>query len=72
MFRVPLNPDYPTFDQTEKIGFVRWLTSGKAERVEWARRRNAAAQLARTNQVARGQEWVDRKQAERDGRHPGQ
>lgn len=66
--RVPADPDNPTFDTTFKVGFMRWLTSSAAERKEWARRRNAAAQTARHNQNARAKEWADRKQAERDER----
>lgn len=66
--RVPTDPTSPTFDSTYKVGFMKWLTSSKAERQEWARRRNTAAQAARTNQNKRAQDWADRKQAERDGR----
>jgi len=55
MFRVPQNPDTPTFDDTFRVGFFRWLTSKKTERGEWARRRNAAAKVAETNQIARSQ-----------------
>lgn len=57
MFRVPTDAEQPTFDQTTKIGFWRWFTSRKAERIEWARRRNAAAQLAQRNQEQRIREW---------------
>ena len=53
MFRVPVDGDNPTFDDTFKVGLGKWLTSSAAERKEWARRRNAAARLARTNQLAR-------------------
>jgi len=53
MFRVPQNPDTPTFDDTFKVGFFRWLTSKKTERGEWMRRRNAATRLAAENQVAK-------------------
>lgn len=56
MFRVPSDPVRPTFDQTEKVGFFRWLTSGKDERREWMRRRNAAAEVARVNQNRRAEE----------------
>lgn len=56
MFRVPSNPDSPTFDDTFKVSFGRWLTSKKTDRHEWARRRNAAAKLAAQNQVARAAE----------------
>jgi hypothetical protein len=64
MFRVPTNPDNPTFDNTFKVGFVRWLTSSKTDRGEWARRRNAAAKTAETNQNARFDAWADEKIAE--------
>lgn len=50
MFRVPTNPVFPTFDETEKISFRRWLTSKAEERKEWARRRNLAARTAQRNQ----------------------
>lgn len=63
--RVPRDPQNPTFDDTEKIGLVRWLTSSGADRKEWVRRRNAAAQAARSNTNARAQQWADRKEAER-------
>lgn len=53
MFRVPVDGDNPTFDDTFKVGLGKWLTSSAAERKEWARRRNAAARLARTNQLTR-------------------
>jgi hypothetical protein len=49
MFRVPVDAAAPTFDATFKVGWWRWLTSSRADRVEWARRRNAAAQLAGAN-----------------------
>jgi hypothetical protein len=41
MFRVPADADDPTFDRTEKISVRRWLTSSRAERMEWKRRRKA-------------------------------
>lgn len=61
MFRVPSDADTPTFDQTFKVGFWRWLTSSGTDRKEWGRRRNAAAKLARANQDARMAAWVERK-----------
>jgi len=68
MFRVPSDPHNPTYDATFKVGFMRWLTSSGAERREWARRRNTAAQLARINQNERARQWAERKQDERDAR----
>lgn len=53
MFRVPASADAPTFDHTFKVGFFRWLSSNGTERIEWARRRNAAARLAKFNQDKR-------------------
>jgi hypothetical protein len=53
MLRVPVNAARPTFDETVKVGFFSWLTSSRADRQEWARRRNAAAKAARVNQNAR-------------------
>lgn len=55
MFRVPQDPEKPSFDQTFKVGFVRWLKSSKPERKEWMRRRNAASAVAAANQQARAQ-----------------
>jgi hypothetical protein len=55
MFRIPANADAPTFDDTFDVGFFRWLTSKKAERVEWRRRRDAAAKTAAANQRLRRQ-----------------
>lgn len=52
MFRVPSSATAPTFDDVFKVSFGRWLTSSKADRVEWARRRNAAAEVARVNAKA--------------------
>jgi hypothetical protein len=52
MFRVPTDPTHPSFDQTFKVGFFRWLRSSKVDRLEWRRRRNAAAELAGEHQRA--------------------
>lgn len=52
MFRVPINPEFPSFDETEKIGFARWLFSTRAERKEWIRLRTDAAKRAQRNQEA--------------------
>ena len=64
MFRVPVDGDNPTFDDTFKVGFGKWLTSSAAERKEWARRRNAAARLAASRQRQRADDWAARTQAE--------
>ncbi len=53
MFRVPTDPTNPTFDSTFKVSFWQWFTSGKPERHEWMRRRNAGAKLANANQKSR-------------------
>ncbi|MFC7534591.1 hypothetical protein [Actinoplanes sp. GCM10030250] len=50
MFRVPADPASPTFDETFRVGFGRWLASSASDRHEWMRRRNAAAKLAGRNQ----------------------
>jgi hypothetical protein len=60
VFRVPSDPTRPTFDQTFNVGFWRWLTSSKADRAEWERRRNEAAELARQGQADRIDDWADR------------
>jgi hypothetical protein len=59
MFRVPIDSAESTFDDTFKVSFWRWLTSRKPERVEWMRRRNAAAEKAREGQNARGRAAID-------------
>jgi hypothetical protein len=64
MFRVPTDAQNPTFDNTTKIGFFKWLTSSKTDRIEWARRRNAAAQTARTNTNTKVDAWAEQKKAE--------
>lgn len=61
MFRVPSNADAPTFDDTFKVGFFRWLSSKGVERIEWQRRRNMAAQTAAANQRARAEAFAQRK-----------
>jgi hypothetical protein len=58
VFRVPVDPNAPTFDSTFKVGFWRWLgtsfsKAGAAERHEWRRRRDLAAKVAERNQRAR-------------------
>jgi hypothetical protein len=69
MFRVPTDPTRPSFDHTTKVGFFRWLRSSKADRVEWQRRRDAAAELARQGQNARAQQrsaaWVTKRERKR-------
>ncbi len=73
MFRVPLNAARPTFDETVKVGVFNWLTSSRADRQEWARRRNAAAKAARVSRNARAAEVIEqsmigRKTAEQEAR----
>lgn len=48
MFKVPNDPRNPTYDNTRTIGFWQWLTSSKADRSEWRRRRDAATHTTRT------------------------
>lgn len=67
MLRVPSNPSAPSFDDTFKVGFWQWLGSKKHDRVEWARRRNVAAQTARQSQNTRVNQYVDRKINENRG-----
>lgn len=71
MFRVPNNPDQPTFDDTFKVGFWRWLISSAADRKEWARRRNAAVSTMTTSRYLEGkqaaaQAKADEKRRQRD------
>lgn len=61
MFRVPVDPTRPTFDDTFKVTFWQWLRSAKLERIMWRDRRNAAAQLAKLNQDQRVWEAVRRR-----------
>ena len=68
MFRVPADPTNPSFDHTFKVGFFGLLRSSKADRAEWARRRNAAAKLAEQHQNARAEAWAERKRAEHEER----
>jgi hypothetical protein len=65
MFRVPVSGEEPTFDDTFKVSFWKWLTSKSGERREWAARRNAAAKLAGANQVKRFDAYAERKAAEK-------
>ncbi|MFG2056669.1 hypothetical protein ACGFI9_21865 [Micromonospora sp. NPDC048930] len=53
MFRVPVDPNHPTFDHTFTVTIGQWLTSRKQQRVEWMRRRNEAAGLAARHQQQR-------------------
>lgn len=48
MFKVPNDPRNPTYDNTRTIGFWQWLTSSKADRSEWRRRRDAATHTTAT------------------------
>lgn len=57
VFRVPTDPNNPTYDSTYKVSFWEWLTSTKRERQLWRIRRDAAARLAARNQQRR---WNDR------------
>lgn len=68
MFRVPINPTTPTFNDTFKVGFFRWLTSKAPQRQEWRRRRDAAVAAARINQGARIEQFTERKIAEQQAR----
>jgi hypothetical protein len=52
-FRVPVDPERPSFDRTFRVSLGRWLRSSRGERAEWARRRQAAAEAAQRNQEAR-------------------
>ena len=60
MFRVPVDPQSPTFNQTFKVGFLRWLTSNAPERKEWMRRRTAAAWVAQHNQQQQINQTINR------------
>ncbi|NJP33704.1 hypothetical protein [Micromonospora thermarum] len=42
MFRVPVDPDRPSYDHTFTVTFRQWLTSRRPERMEWVRRRKIA------------------------------
>jgi hypothetical protein len=67
--RVPADPDNPTYDHTFQVGFWRWFTSSKAERVEWARRKRAAiSTLPSMRKLKQAEDWAGRKQAQQDAR----
>ncbi len=68
MFRVPLDAQDPTFDRVEKVSLRRWITSSKAERAEWKRRRDLAAAVAKSRRAQRAAEMGARRQAERASR----
>ncbi len=53
MFRVPIDAAEPSFDRTVKVSLRRWWTASQAERAEWARRRQVAAEVAQGGQLAR-------------------
>lgn len=59
MFRVPSDPQHPTFEHTHKVSFWQWLTSSAKQRHHWRALRDAAVQ-ARVDQadarVARAQD----------------
>lgn len=50
MFRVPADPNHPTFDRTFTVSFRQWLFSKAAERNGWLRRRGAAKHNDRLHQ----------------------
>lgn len=52
MFRVPVDPHRPSYDSTFTVTFWQWLTSHKAQRMEWVRRRKIAWRLAQEQPVA--------------------
>jgi hypothetical protein len=69
--KVPRNAENPSYDDVEKVGFWRWLTSSKPDRLEWRRRRDAATstgRVARKLEATRAevQRKIDEKEAERD------
>lgn len=63
MFRVPSDAEVPTFDQTFKVGFFRWLTSSGTDRREWTTRRMTATRLkAAASRAAANQRYADRRE----------
>ena len=52
MFKVPTDPDTPTYDHTFTVSFWQWLTSSAADRHEWRRRRDAAIPTSRSVRYA--------------------
>jgi hypothetical protein len=63
VFRVPADADHPTFDDTFEVSTRKWMTSSKADRQEWERRRNLAAQTAQAGQEQRIGEWTAERSA---------
>lgn len=67
--RVPADPTNPSFDATFKVGFWQWFTSSKVERIEWARRRQAAIHtMPSIRKLKAADEWAGRKAAEQDAK----
>lgn len=54
MFRVPTDPENPTYDQTFKLSFRQWLFCKADERREWVRRRKIADKITR-------EQWAQRR-----------
>jgi hypothetical protein len=61
MVRVPNSGERPTFDDVFTVGLFAWyFRTPAAQRVEWARRRNVAADAARRGQVERARQRFER------------
>lgn len=74
MFKVPNDPQNPTYDDAFTVSFWQWLTSSAADRKEWQRRKNAAIPTSASvryttgqaeHAAARREEIRDRKDARR-------
>lgn len=62
MFRVPVDAVNPTFDHTFKVSAMKYFFgSSTAERKEWLRRRQWAAETARVNQDKRARQYAAKK-----------
>lgn len=54
MFKVPRDPQNPSYDDTFTVGFWKWLTSSGNDRKEWQRRKNAAIHTSRSVRYTQG------------------
>lgn len=69
MFRVPNDFVNPTFDDTRKISFWKWLTSNAYQRHIWRSLRDHATKTAQQNQQDEAVAWAAQKIEERRNAH---
>ena len=59
MFKVPTDPNNPSYKQATKVTFWQWLTSSKQQRQDWRTRRDAVGRA----RVARAHARVEQAEA---------